>query len=247
MSGLLYKDFVAVKGKWYAGAILGATGLFFLLRILTHQNEDIGMLIGVTYCALISPLMIVCVPSYLENEIFAGDEGKNCREYLLSLPISKKDYVAGKYVFLLLAYYTLLSVSNLWIYIYMIYGTGTEVDAMVSSMSVLLPLLVCCCMVLVAIELPFYILWGRRKGKRIKETGMVVLFFAVIIYVLFGDLTILDKINFTSMFAYLERNMDAMIQLNVLIPATAFASYYLSYRISCHLMERGEGEVRDES
>ena len=156
------------------------------------------------------------------------------------MPVSKREYVLSKYVFLLITYYVCLSVSEFWCSILGIYESMENISGLVTGVMNLLPLLVCVSLIITAVELPFYLQWGRKKGGRIREVCMILLFFGLIVYLLFGDLTVLDQFNLISLLEYLEEHQDVFIQLNIYIPILAFICYYLSYRISSYLFGRGE-------
>ena len=60
----------------------------------------------------------------------------------------------------------------------------------------------------------------------------------VLVYLFFGDLTILDRINFMAILNYLKNHTALLLVLQVAAPYGVFLLYYLSYRISCVLFRK---------
>ena len=100
-----------------------------------------------------------------------------------------------------------------------------------------------------AIEIPFWVRFGTKRGSMVKAAIMLVIIFAIILYALFGDLSVfssseslIDKImGFVNKF--LEGDMpDWIILITGIFPFAAAALYYLSYKISCKLYLKGVEE-----
>lgn len=240
MAGLLYKDFAAVKGKLYVIAGVAILLFYIILRFaMPNELGDIFLvtgLVNITTCAFFVILFI------LEIKLLETDEGRKQKNYFLSLPVTKKQYVASKYIFILIAFYAVLSLGLLLSYICNIDCQSEDMLKLLSGYSGLLPMLVCAFLVVPAIELPFFIIWGSQRGKQIK-TGLVMgIFFVIVVYLLFGDLTILDKISVMQIMEYLEKHPDTTMILQVVTPYVSFLLYYLSYRISYAAFARRERE-----
>ena len=95
MAGLLYKDFVAIKGKIYVAVMAGVLGVFLGLR-LAVRNEMIDVLICMLYTCIVLTLYFF-VLSNIEISLITVDEKRNQKNYFLSLPVSKQKYIASKY------------------------------------------------------------------------------------------------------------------------------------------------------
>ena len=111
MAGLLYKDFVSLKGKIYVAVVLAVLVLAMVLRILLPPSYIDELLWALS--VLIIFLLYLLVVEKIEISLIAADEGRKQKQYFLSLPISRRQYVASKYLFLLLTFFVLLSVSEL--------------------------------------------------------------------------------------------------------------------------------------
>ncbi len=240
MAGLLYKDFATVKGKLYV--IVGVAILLFYSIVRFAMPNEFGDIFLVTGLVNITILAFGIIIYQLEISILEADEGRKQKNYFLSLPVTKKQYVASKYVFILIAFYGVLSLGLLLSFICNIDCQSEDMLKLLSGYSGLLPVLACILLVVPAIEMPFFIIWGSKKGKQIKVGLVMGIFFAIVVYLLFGDLTILDKISVMQIIEYLNEHPDTTMILNVVTPYVSFLLYYLSYRISYTTFERRERE-----
>ena len=162
MAGLLYKDFIAIHGKCIviAMAILSA---FLMVTVVCVSSEDFILIAGAAFLIL-SMILPLLVPMCVENWIFSADEGRKRKAYLLSLPLSKKQYVASKYIFTLICYYVVLSVTTFWL---LFANCALEPYINVENLEAiggLMPLYIYLCLVLSAFEMPFFILLGFKGG-----------------------------------------------------------------------------------
>lgn len=239
MTGLLYKDFVAVKGKIYV-AICFLVTVAVLLSVLIIPSDEVSdnfiwygimIAIGMGYFVIISKL---------EISLMEVDEGRRRKNYILSMPVSKNKYVASKYIFLLIAFYTLMSLGIFLSSMLKINRNGEEILLYADIMSALLPVITGLVMIIPSIEMPFFVGLGVKKGLQMK-TGIVIgLFFFIIAYMLFGDLTVLSRISPEGLLEYLLRHKGVTMIVQVAAPYIMFGLYYLSYRISCALFARKE-------
>lgn len=240
MAGLLYKDFAAVKGKWYVWSILSIMLLMLLGRIIFPAEE-----IDIAFWALslfLIALLIFLILGKLETGAVSVDEGRKQKHYFLSLPVSQKQYVASKYIFILLAFFAALSVGMLLENMCLIGCEDEMVQNLVPVLQSILPVLFCVMLMIPAVELPFFIGFGVKRGNQIKIGLLFVVFFLAIIFLMFGDLTIFDRIDLIYILSYLNEHNSVVLCLNVFIPYGALLLYYLSYRISCLLFARREWE-----
>ncbi len=247
MKGLLYKDYVATGGKWYVLSFAGFLIVYFILSMLTQGTGWATILFMWLLMAPVTAFMIM--QFNLFQTLFVGDCGKNCKEYLFSLPVSKKDYVGGKYVYILIFSYvvnacvgfgTIIS-STFWLD-----PVNEEIalnGSMLLNMAGLLTLcLACGGLILAAIEFPFYILFGVKKAQGVITVVFTVLTGALICVLLFVDLSILDKIDLMSLAEYLYEHMEIQLILSVLGPVITGVLYYGSYRFTAWQLERKEWE-----
>lgn len=238
MGGLLYQDFVAVCGKRIAAGLLLITLLLLLFSAGARSEEGILIVGALVICAsLILPLT---VPLFLESAIFTADAGKKKKAYLLSLPVSRRQYIASKYLFIGIAYYVVLSVTALWGIFVSSAMEQVLKDTPLTELFSLIPLYICVCMVLSALELPFFAVLGVKAGNALKQGILLILFFLTAAYLLFGDLHIPEKYHLMGLPAYMQEHMEIALLLQTLGPVAAILGYYLSYRIAAALSDRKE-------
>lgn len=236
MAGLLYKDFLAIKGKIYVTVMLAVLVLALAVRLFVHTAYIDGMIWAV--CLMVSAVLYFAIVGKMEISLIAADEGRKQKQYYFSMPISRKQYVASKYLFLLLTFWVLLSFSTLLQDICLIRCENEFIQQMILCFEGLLPALTCVFLLFPAIELPFFIGIGTKRGSQVKMGLLIMWFFLVIVYLFFGDLTILDRIDCMAILNYLKNHASLMLGLQVFVPCGVFLLYYLSYRISCVLFRK---------
>lgn len=240
MTGLLYKDFKAVKGHYYIMGLLVFTAILILYKIF-FCNEEIDVLVGM-WLSLAPFILLGMLLAKIEVGIIASDEGKNTKLYMLSLPIFSKDYIASKYWFMLIGHYVILSVSMLWGIAYQIQIVDTGMNELVANILSLLPPILCGSLCIVALELPFFILEGSKKGAMIKTSILLAVILGLIVFLLFGDLSVLDKIDFVKIFEYIDEHIEILFKIQIFAPVISLILYYCSYRITCNIFAKMEIE-----
>lgn len=240
MAGLLYKDFVAIRGKVYVICAVVGMLLMALLRISANTDEMEYLLVMTVFCLVIFLFMLV--NNKIEVDILQVDEARKQKQYCVSLPVTKKQYVATKYIFMLLTIYFMQAFSTLLCNV-LIIDYRTEVCAkLISVIASIVPIIASAVLLVMALELPFFIGFGYKKGNVLKQTIIILLFFAVLIYLMFGDLSIFQNASVDVFVEGILKNQDVMTVLQVFSPCLTLIFYYISYRISCVLFERREFE-----
>lgn len=238
MAGLLYKDFVAIRGKIYAICMVAVLVLGFVLRLIVKDEATEYIL--VMYVPLMVFSLYLLVNNKMETDLMQVDEAKKQKQYCLSLPINKKLYVAEKYVFMLLIFYIAQSFVALFCSIMAVDCVTTICMQILSSIMAIIPIITTGMMTLAAIELPFFIGAGYKRGKILKQGILEGFFVVFIVYLLFGDLTVFEKFSLEIFVTWLEEHQDVVNALHVFTPVIGLAIFYISYRISCFLYERRE-------
>ena len=238
MAGLLYKDFVAIRGKIYAICMVAVLVLGFAWRLIVQDEATEYIL--VMYVPLMVFSLYLLVNNKMETDLMQVDEAKKQKQYCLSLPINKKLYVAEKYVFMLLIFYIAQSFVALFCSIMAVDCVTDICMQILSSIMAIIPIITTGMMTLAAIELPFFIVAGYKKGKILKQGILEGIFVVFIVYLLFGDLTVFDNFSLEVFVTWLEEHQDVVNALHVFTPVMGLLVYYISYRISCFLFERRE-------
>ena len=259
MAGLLYKDFVAVKGKKLILIFSVLTVLYVVLRMAfpgTVENEffmaenvkgDRVNLLDTFFAQ--GELMIIWMGGLYMNltcsQLPGLDEKNRIRGYLFSLPLKKSTYVAAKYVFMGIMAYVIFSLFLIWHVICTAFmGEGFNVDIIDTFSTFALPFM-CAMLLLAALELPLYLLLGRAKAKIIMMGLMLILAFFVFGYIFFGDLSVFDRVDIAVIIKWLEDHSFEMVLFSILSPVITLAFYYGSYRLTCYFYERRE-DIHDE-
>lgn len=107
MAGLLYKDFVAIRGKIYVICLVAMLVLGFVVRILSR--DDATEYILVMSMILLAVELYALVANKIETDLMRVDEAKKQKQYCISIPVNKKTYVSEKYVFMLVVFYVVQS------------------------------------------------------------------------------------------------------------------------------------------
>ena len=259
MKGLLYKDFLLMKGKLIMIALAAVLLVILALRFvpadvsLEVTDENLETATGVFRSAveagsnaisvslqLIDAVVIVFIimtVPYLISHLFVQDEKTNNGNYVLSLPVSKKQYVASKYILLLIIHYIIYSVSQLILIIDMSrekYSTAVADTAQ----TLLLPLCLLS-VIIVSLELPVMISQGVEKAKQKGSYFLIVLFMIAIPVVLFVNPDIINKAD---PIGFVIRHQSVFIYAQLAGIIIAGAVCYFSYRYSlghCEIRERG--------
>lgn len=238
MAGLLYKDFVAVKGKIWVSVILAALVLLLFVKV-TVPTESIDLIVtGLSVCIIAGIHLFVV--GRLEISVISDDETRKQRNYFLSLPVSKRQYVASKYLFLLITFGGTIAACTLLCSICRINCQYEQIEQLMRQLMSVVPVFTCVFLLIPAFELPFFIGLGTAKGNQIRTGFLIILFFIVLIVFMFGSLSALEEIDLVSALDYLEKHTDIFLILQVIIPYAVLGLFYVSYRISCVLFERRE-------
>lgn len=241
MRALLYKDYIATQGK---SAICGCGLLTLLILGFTvwgHFDFQMEAVLG-----MFTPMVFFDGVFYLialMSLLFKADSGKNCRDYLLSLPVDKKEYLASKYVYFLIVSYLVLSWGILLAYIPLPVVELEGILMMISAIQLIGPFCVYAMLIFAAIAFPLYILYGRKKGDMIFSAICIILCIGFFIWLLFGDTSGLTNMDFEVYMKKLEANEDKLFLLHTAIPVVTGILYYLSYRITSVIYARKEREI----
>ncbi len=238
MAGLLYKDFVAIRGKIYVICLAAMLLLGFVVRILSR--DDATEYIFVMFMIILAVDLYAFVANKIETDLMRVDEAKKQKQYCISLPVNKKTYVAEKYIFMLVAFYVAQSFMALFCSIMVINCRTTLCMNIMSIIMGMLPIITTLMMGISAVELPFFIGIGYKKGTFLKQVLLEGIFVFFIVYLMFGDLTVFEKISLDVFVTWIEGHQDVLNALHVFTPVMGLVVYYISYRISCFLFERRE-------
>ena len=264
MAGLLYKDFVGIKGRRIVLLLAGFTVLFLILRFLFPGNVDAvmsgvmteneaGELVGLTVgdfrdslLVMLPMLFIVCsffLPSTWTAAICRHDEKNKTRQYTRTLPLDKNAYIASKYLFIGIAVYIIFSLLNIWVIIFDSVAGDNNSAKCLLLLSQFLMAFCGLSLVVASIELPFFITFGVKKGMLLKTAILEIAAFLVMAYLFFGNLKIFENFNIYAFLNWCESHLAASTFISVLSPVAELLIFWLSYRITCRINRNREVEI----
>lgn len=228
MSGLLYKDFISVKGKWIVAAMTGGIVLLLLCVMIDDEEVRSAAAAGLylLYVVAFLVLLIEVIPAWL----LKADEKGTVRNFLYSLPTGRTEYVKEKYIFMGLCDYIVSSYLNFTGMI--VYAYFPQDDLQAASALTLVSSLVIMFVVVHALMLPVYLIYGSDSAGSVFTCLSVVLFFGVMIFLFFGDLELLEKIGIFPLIQWLSQHIQVVMAFSIVAPLIAMGIYYASYRVS---------------
>lgn len=238
MLGLLYKEFIACKR---ALIFPFAIYLFFLGTMLVlplcFPSESSELFIPDMISVATSAILFMILNG-MQGEMFKKDERRIWVNYAVSLPTSVVGQVKVKYYYFFIINSIALFVTqcNEWI-IKAVDMKSSGLGASVAFMFFMLYL------VIFAIDMPFTFRFGRTFGGYMKTVLMLVLIFIMMLYGLFGDISMFlgeDEIE-VAIFKFLEMlfsNEAVAISMGLGCWAV-LGFYFLSYKLSCKLYLKG--------
>lgn len=265
MSGLLYKNFVAVKGRQVMWILISLTALFLILRlclpggdILVLENGYVDQSVTDNdMLGFISDTGLACLLGGMELALFLvpisvwlgslrkADEKNQTWKLMQVLPLPSNAYVVSWYLFFGIVYYVVLSVMEVWNMIFLANaGENILQETMNLNASMLLIFLSAALLVL-AIELPVFLLLGSKKGVMIKRLLLLLLLLAAFTYVLFGDLSVWSGFDLYVLMHWLQKHMIWIVVLESGMPVLALWVYAGSCFLTCRQYAKREVEFYD--
>lgn len=264
MAGLLYKDFIGIKGKKIIWILAGCTVLFLIIRLALPGNVETvamggmkesatGELANMTvgdvrdFFMVNVPLLLFTVgltlPSGWTAAICRNDEKHKTRQFTRALPLDKNAYIASKYIFIGIAVYVLCSLETMWIIIFNSVAGNNASRELLAAFSQFPPVFCGICLLLASIELPFFITLGVEKGTLVKVAILEGGAFLSIAYLFFGNLKVFENLDINVFVSWCQEHTVVVTLYSILSSVFAIAIFWLSYRITCKINENKEVEI----
>lgn len=255
MGGLLYKDFVAIRGKKLITITGIALVIYTFLRVIfpgslvipgftaTNDNGEVVSMFDVLFwygefIVLIAGCGQVNASWYRSSEL---DEKNRVRNYFSSLPLRKQTYVAEKYIFTTITAYVWFSVYMIWHIVFSAFAGEGFLLMDVSNLLVGMALPIFCFALLqAALNMPMLLLLGREKTKLILTGIVMTICLGVLGFVLFGDVGALANWDVDAFMTWVKVHEFDLVLFTVVSPVITLGLYYLSYRITVSLWIRKE-------
>lgn len=265
MAGLLYKDFIGIKGKQIVWTLIGCTVFFVIIRFVFPGNVDTLMTADVMVesetgelvrgavgevrdsFVVMLPLFFIAyclmLPSTWTGVICKNDEKNKTRQFTRALPLDKNAYIASKYIFIGIAVYVLFSLETVWIIIFNSVAGDNGSRELMTAFAQFLPTFCGISLLLAAVELPFFITLGVKKGAVIKTAILEGAAFLVIAYLFFGNLKIFQDFDISVLVSWCEEHVVIVTLFSILSPVLDIVIFWLSYRITCQINQNREVEI----
>lgn len=232
MSGLIFKEFYQNrKLLWF---------IFFpflLIPGIVSEAARGTSANSIMMSVMLYEVIIIFFGYMVTTEMMKYDERKAWAAFIISTPQAARGQVASKYGFSLIVLVGSVFVS----YIYdVIACAAADLDfsalPFISNLFFLLILML-------SVEIPFSIRFGSVNGNKYRAMIVILLLFAGMVYLLFGDISIFgepEKIA-ESLIKIVngEGVPDALLIIMGIFPYFSIVMFYLSYKLSCRLYTKG--------
>lgn len=264
MAGLLYKDFIGIKGKRIVWILFGCTVLFLILRLAfpgnvntvmaggmkeTETGEMVELTVGElrdSFLVTLPMLLIVygiMLPSAWTAAICRNDEKNMTRQFVSALPLDKEAYIASKYIFIGIGVYVLFSLEMTWCIIFNSVAGDDLSREVLTYISSLLTAFCGISLLLASVELPFFLTLGVKKGNILKTAVIEGIVFLVIAYLLFGNLKVFENFDIYIFVKWCEEHLVIVALISILSPIVDIFLFWLSYRLTCRINQSREVEI----
>ena len=239
MLGFLYKDFTAVKGRKFLVFTAAMTLIFVVLRVAfpgtaelegfmamdNNGNEvniiDAFFLMFVIFNIIMAGNWI----NVLVGRAVANDEKNKIRNYISTMPVSKKAYIVAKYCFVLAATVFVALVLFVWCVVLEAFIGLNFTDGIVKLTKDFLPSFFAIFLLVASFELPMNIFWGRGKAMIVKISFLMLCGFFIIGFILFGDLSGFDRIDMEKVMIWVATHAEGIKMFTRLFPVGALAVF----------------------
>ncbi len=240
MKGLLYKDFAELRGGWILSATIAAFLFLVVLCMATGGSGDAEVMLPWLIGMFVVVFAILTV-FVLDGRLVRNDEGKKQREYILSLPLSRQQYVLSKYLFLLLAVLAAMLLCGALVLIAGMCVDGDTGSGLLKDLGRAIVPLFSGGIILCSIEMPIFMLYGVKKGNAIKTSIFILLTYVFVIYLLVGNLDMLERFQ-EALFSWYDGHKNIFKVLLTVLPYVASAMYVGSFLLTSKLFGRKERE-----
>lgn len=256
MNGLLYKNIIQSKFFLLITALLPPVIISFFIVFsmdfekgfsLTTLKDSLSQYAS-SGTILRFVLYFACffISIIIQNSIIAIDETKKWAYFIASTPNGVKKQVGSKYFIILILLGVCLISAILTDAIHCAV-TKAVVHETMPSLTKIFTLTFFIVLLYFAIDIPFSIRFGVKKGAKVKCIIFAVILLCVVIYLLFGPLpenagVILDAIYESIENLINNQLSDELLFIKRIIPVISIIGYIASYFISCRFFMKGVEE-----
>lgn len=250
MKGLLYKEFCQNKLNILLSMLIPS--LFFLIPafIPMDDSSDYSVVNSFTEYAnsgiLIKILFLMIGLMMLDMMTFSflsGDEIKKWAYFSASTPKGVKGQVFTKYAGIFMTSgiaVILLTITSALLNFAIKKITGEEITDVYRIIAYFFYIEI----FLKSIDLPFCIRFGVKRGSAVKLSVIMGAFVIIMIYFLFGPISLNSDSFFDGLFEFIENLVSGGYSKKIgtvkkIIPFAVIGSYLISFIISCRLYMKG--------
>ena len=259
MGGLLYKDFVFIKGKKIIWILTALTVLMVVLRLVFKGTEvlpdfmatdDEGNQINFVdaYFFIFDATLIYLGFMFINmwtDKIALIDEKNKIRSYIAAMPVGKNAFVASKYIFIAIATFIFFSLSQIWLIIGFSYMGDGPFKEMMYYLSELTLLTYLFALLMVSVELPLFILLGKGNSLFVRVAIPLIIAVAAIAFLLFGDYELINNFNIGLIFDWMKNHQTELTFVSILSPIVIGVEYYLSYLLTSWIYAKKEVSINE--
>ena len=256
MGGLLYNTYVSMKGKRFVWIFTVITLLFIAIRMIFpgwrnltsyvsydlegNQLNEWDRIISLFPLAMIL-FALECINMWV-SQCVEKDEKNKIREYFSAMPLRKNTYVASKFVYIGIVTYVFFSLGMVWTVTAGAFsidpGAIREADMIQGVMMSIFAV----SLFSSGLELFLFLILGKKKAMMIKVGFFLALGIAVIGFLLFGNLPVVEKINFDVVVNWVKTHQFEVVLIQILSSVSGLLIYFGFYKLTCALY-KPEGRI----
>ncbi len=244
MYGFLYRNFRVMRQMLIMlSFIILSTAFMPIFKALNWDPEELNDIMGYHMPCMLFYFILMMLSYFINGELHKADEKRLPVYFAIASPAGVNGYVKSKYITTLLLPFIAMNICLVTdIIATAILDLRPDVVQVTSFMGIYTGMFMMI-ILLNAIELPFMIRFGVKKGANVKAVIFLGILAAAGIYFLFGDIsmfgTMEDFIQFLLDVLNGKRGGTTLLAISALMPPITLALYYLSYLLSCKLYLKG--------
>lgn len=245
MKGLLYKEFLIVRGRSILLGLGIALLAFLMLRvafpgadaIAKEGAETASAPVGYMYDALfmsiagLFPVVGIVLLTPLVKLLTENGRKRKERAYTMALPLPADSAVKAKYVTFAGWVLVTLLCSVILMGLYFINAGNNQASDTVKTFLKMMPVVFAVIMFFGSIELFAYLGLGKRKGDALMILLLVPLALVLVWCLFFIDPAALSKFNIGAILQLWQNHKTLVRIIGALAVAGSAGLYYLSFRI----------------
>ncbi len=244
MYGFLYRNFRVMRQMLIVFSFVILFTVFMpIFQALVWEAEELNNVMEHDLPCMLTYFVLMMLSYFMNDELHKADEKRLPVYFAIASPAGVKGYVKSKYITTLLLPFIAMNICLMTdLTAAAILDLRQDVTRVTSFMGIYTGLFMTF-ILLSAIELPFMIRFGVKKGANVKAVIFLSILAAAGIYFLFGDISMFGTMeNFIQFLLDVlsgKRGGTTMLAISALMPLVTLALYYLSYLLSCKLYLKG--------